>query len=142
MHANSKRAQRTLPKIFALNANTDKAKFLKTYTLTYLKEEIVAEQITRKLEPFRQFLEISAQHNGKIINFSAIAKDVGVDTKTVQSYFQILEDTLDIPARVGTSYFEKDFKLSYYQTYSGTEVDCFLGKIPRVNFLKVGKYTT
>jgi predicted AAA+ superfamily ATPase len=29
-----------------------------------------------------------------ILNYSKIARDVGVDTKTVQSYFQILEDTL------------------------------------------------
>ena len=84
----------TLPKLFDLESEIEKRKFLRSYTLTYIKEEIVAEQITRKLEPFRQFLEISAQHNGKILNFSAIAKDVGVDTKTVQTYYQVLEDTL------------------------------------------------
>ena len=32
--------------------------------------------------------------NGRVLNFSKIARDIGVDTKTVQSYFQILEDTL------------------------------------------------
>jgi len=32
--------------------------------------------------------------NGKVLNFSKIARDIGVDTKTVQSYFQILGDTL------------------------------------------------
>ena len=48
----------------------------------------------RKLEPFRRFLEVSAQSNGKEINAANIARDVGADAKTVQSYFQILEDTL------------------------------------------------
>src|SRR5262249_35827948 len=57
-------------------------------------EEITAEQLLRKLGPFRQFLEVAAQDNGKIVNFSRIADDVGADTKTVQSYFSILEDTL------------------------------------------------
>ncbi len=31
--------------------------------------------------------------NGEIINYTNIAKDTGVDVKTVQSYFQILIDT-------------------------------------------------
>ena len=48
----------------------------------------------RKLDPFRRFIEIAAQCNGEIINFTNIARDVGADTKTVQSYFEILEDTL------------------------------------------------
>lgn len=84
----------TLPAIFHLEDTESKLRYLKTYAQTYLKEEIIAEQVVRKLDPFRQFLEISAQQNGDIINFSNIAKDVGVDTVTVQSYFQILEDTL------------------------------------------------
>lgn len=67
---------------------------LRAYALTYLKEEIVVEQLVRKLDPFRRFLQVAAQANGKTVNFSNIAKDVGVDIKTVQSYFSILEDTL------------------------------------------------
>jgi predicted AAA+ superfamily ATPase len=59
-----------------------------------LKEEIWNEQIIRKLEPFSYFLEVAAQMNGRVLNFSKIGRDIGVDTKTVQSYFQILEDTL------------------------------------------------
>lgn len=84
----------TLPKIFHLQDPEDKMRYLRSYAQTYLKEEIVAEQIVRKLDPFRLFLEIAAQQNGEILNFSNIARDVGVDTVTVQSYFQILEDTL------------------------------------------------
>ena len=84
----------TLPRLFSLQDDKDKQAYLRAYALTYLKEEIVAEQIIRKLDPFRNFLEIAAQSNGKIINYTNIAKDVGVDTKTVISYFSILEDTL------------------------------------------------
>ncbi len=83
-----------LPKIFHLSDLEDKARYLRTYAQTYLKEEIVSEQVIRKLDPFRHFLEVSAQQNGEILNFSNIARDIGVDTVTVQSYFQILEDTL------------------------------------------------
>ena len=84
----------TLPRLFSLQDDKDKQAYLRAYALTYLKEEIVAEQIIRKLDPFRNFLEIAAQSNSKIINYTNIAKDVGVDTKTVISYFSILEDTL------------------------------------------------
>ena len=52
------------------------------------------EQFVKNLAPFRHFLEVAAQCNGKIINFQNIARDVGVDNKTVQRYYAILEDTL------------------------------------------------
>ena len=84
----------TLPKISHFTNDKERKEYLKSYSLTYLKEEIGAEQIVRKIDPFRRFLPIAAQCSGEILNFSNIAKDVGVDTKTVQSYFEILEDTL------------------------------------------------
>ncbi|MBF0105343.1 MAG: ATP-binding protein [Deltaproteobacteria bacterium] len=84
----------TLPQISTLKNKTDKASYLKSYALTYLKEKIQTEQLVRRLDPFRLFLEVAAQCNGHIINYSSIARDTGlVDHKTIQSYFQILEDT-------------------------------------------------
>jgi predicted AAA+ superfamily ATPase len=84
----------TLPKVFQFTDPEDRNRFLRSYALTYFQEEIRAEQVVRRLDPFRQFLEVAAQSNARILNFSKIAEDVGVDTKTVQSYFTILEDTL------------------------------------------------
>jgi len=84
----------TLPQIFHLNTEEEKQAFLTTYAQAYLKEEIRMEHIIRRLEPFRRFLEVAAQSNSEIINFTNIARDIGTDPKTVQSYFQILEDTL------------------------------------------------
>ena len=83
-----------LPQQFNLKNNQDKEEYLKAYTLTYLKEEIQLEQIVRKLRPFRKFLEVAAQMNTKVINYSKIARDIGVDTNTVQNYYSILEETL------------------------------------------------
>ena len=84
----------SLPGMLALEEVEDRKEYLRSYVKTYLKEEIVAEQVIRQIQPFRDFLEIAAQCNGQIINYSKIARDIGVDDKTVQSYFQILEDTL------------------------------------------------
>jgi uncharacterized protein len=84
----------TLPAILAFAADGDRAEFLRAYARTYLKEEVWGEHLVRRLDPFRHFLEVAAQCNGEIVNFSSIARDVGVDHKTVGSYFEILEDTL------------------------------------------------
>lgn len=83
-----------LPKLFELNSEEDKIEFLSAYAHTYLKEEVFSEQLVKLLDPFRKFLEVAAHVNGKIINISKIARDVGVDDKTATSYFSILEDTL------------------------------------------------
>ena len=83
-----------LPKIYSLKNEKSKMQFLQSYAHTYLKEEIWAEQFIKNLPPFRLFLEVAAQMNGKIINYSNISNDVGVDDKTIKQYFSILEDTL------------------------------------------------
>jgi predicted AAA+ superfamily ATPase len=83
-----------LPQIQSYQNDQDKFDFLESYCLTYIKEEIVSEQIVRSLDPFRDFLPIAAQMSGKPLNFSKIARDIEVDTTTVQNYFSILEDTL------------------------------------------------
>lgn len=84
----------TLPESILAETNEDSREFLNAYTGTYLQKEIQQEQWVRKLTPFRKFLAIAAQMNGKIINKSKIAKDVGVDDVTIANYFEILEDTL------------------------------------------------
>jgi uncharacterized protein len=68
--------------------------YLASYASNYLREEVWAEQLVRKLDPFRKFLEVAAQSNGKLVNFSNIARDVGSEVKSIQNYFSILEDTL------------------------------------------------
>jgi predicted AAA+ superfamily ATPase len=72
----------------------DRIRFLKSYCNVYLKEEIVAEQLVRKVQPFRNFLELAALQNSQIVNYAKFAKDCGVDITTIQTYFEILQDTL------------------------------------------------
>ena len=82
----------SLPEVWTDTEN--RAGILRAYAQTYLKEEVWDEHVVRRLEPFRRFLDVAAQSNGQIVNYSAIARDVGADTATVQEYFHILEDTL------------------------------------------------
>lgn len=79
----------------------DATKRLKAYIEVYMNEEIREEGEVRDLDAFERFLEVAAISDGEILNYSNIATDCGVSIKTVQSYFQILYDTLigyEIPA--------------------------------------------
>ena len=83
-----------LPRLLSLKSKTEKLLFLESYVQHYLKEEILQEQLVRKIQPFKNFLEIAAQLNGQTINYSKFARETGSDHKTIQNYFSILEDTL------------------------------------------------
>lgn len=82
-----------LPKAILTEVIEQRKAYLKSYVQTYIREEIRIEQLVRDLDPFRDFLEVAAQMNGKIINYSKIAREIGSTDKTVRSYFQILCDT-------------------------------------------------
>lgn len=83
-----------LPEIWNLPTDEDRADYLRAYANGYLREEIRAEQVVRRLDPFRRFLEVAAQTSGKILNHTRIARDTGSDPKTVQAWYEVLEDTL------------------------------------------------
>lgn len=67
---------------------------LNAYAQIYLKEEILDEALTRNIAAFSKFLEIAADQSGAIVNYSNIARETHVSVKTIQGYYQILEDTL------------------------------------------------
>lgn len=81
---------------------------LNSFLDDYLKEEIAAEALTRNLAAFARFLDVMGIMNAQIVNYASIASDVGVDAKTVRSYFEILQDTLigrflpPLPAKPGS----------------------------------------
>jgi predicted AAA+ superfamily ATPase len=72
----------------------DYRKSLQAYVRDYLKEEVFAEGLTRNLAAFSRFFDAMGYAHGELVNFSNIARDCGVDSKTVKEYFQILIDTL------------------------------------------------
>ena len=67
---------------------------LDAYVNTYLKEEILAEGLIRRLPPFSRFLKTIALANGEMINFTKLANDCQVPPSTVTEYVGLLEDTL------------------------------------------------
>jgi predicted AAA+ superfamily ATPase len=53
-----------------------------------------AEALTRNVGAFARFLEVAARQNGQVTNVSAITRDAAVSRQTVQTYFDVLVDTL------------------------------------------------
>lgn len=67
---------------------------LDAYVGTYLREEIQAEGAVRNLARFGRFLTVAALSTGEVLNFTNVARDIGVSPSTVIEHFRILEDTL------------------------------------------------
>lgn len=67
---------------------------LKEYVGIYLQEEIRAESLARSIEAFSRFLSVAGATNGKQLNYTKVGNDAQVPPRTVQEYFQVLEDTL------------------------------------------------
>lgn len=67
---------------------------LRSYIGMYLKEEIQSEGFVRNLSGFSKFLDVVGFSNGEMVDYTSVARDCGIDAKTVKSYYQILVDTL------------------------------------------------
>jgi len=69
-------------------------KSLRAYTQDYLKEEVFDDGLTRNIPAFSRFFDAMGYSHGELTNYANIARDCGVDAKTVKEYYQILVDTL------------------------------------------------
>lgn len=83
----------TLPAIYGLGTR-DAADVLRAYVDAYLREEIQMEGLVRNVGGYTRFLDLAAAYSGETLNASSVARDAGVAVRTVQSYFEVLEDTL------------------------------------------------
>ena len=81
----------TLPSVYLAENPKDE---LKSYVGDYMKEEIMAEALSRNIESFARFLETAACSNGEILNFEKIGMDAQVPSRTIREYYSVLEDTL------------------------------------------------
>ncbi len=84
----------TLPGLFLEPDQKDALKTLRSYSATYLKEEIQAEALTKNLEGFTRFLTIACAYSGQHIDYTKISKLSQVARTSIIRYFEILQDTL------------------------------------------------
>lgn len=67
---------------------------LRAYLEDYMTQEVQAEGLVRNLPAFSRFMEALRFSHGEMINYANIARQAGVDGKTVREHFSILVDTL------------------------------------------------
>jgi len=83
----------TLPPLLDRSA-PERQDILRAYADTYLREEIQLEGLVRNLGGFYRFLEVAGSASGELLNLSNVARECRLPVKSVQSYYEILEDTL------------------------------------------------
>lgn len=84
----------SLPGIFTEEDDSECANILKSYSATYLKEEIQAEALTRNIEGFARFLKVVGACATTFLDISKLASEAQVPRQTAVRFFEILEDTL------------------------------------------------
>lgn len=67
---------------------------IQSYIGDYLQQEIMEEAVVRQLDAFTRFLQVAALSNTEIVNYTNIAQECGLSSKTVKEYFSILEETM------------------------------------------------
>ena len=78
----------------AVRSEPDPDAYLASYVETYLREEVLQEGLTRNLAAFSRFLEAASFSQAAPLNVAAVARDAGMERRTVANYFQVLEDLL------------------------------------------------
>lgn len=78
----------------AVYPSKDYREDLQSYANLYLREEIMAESLVRRIDQFARFLDVAALQSGEELHYQGLSSDSGVPVRTLQGYIQILEDTL------------------------------------------------
>lgn len=96
---------------------------LRAYVVDYLKQEVFDEGLTRNVAAFSRFFDAVGYSHGDLTSYANIARDCGVDAKTVKEYYQILVDTL-----LGT----------FIQPWKRRQERQVIGKAPKFYLFDVG----
>lgn len=80
-----------LPSVYT---DPDPAAYLSSYVGTYLREEVQAEALTRNLDAFSRFLVGASFAQGSVLSIASTARELGLPRKTVEGYFDLLDDLL------------------------------------------------
>ncbi|MYA07026.1 MAG: ATP-binding protein [Holophagales bacterium] len=65
---------------------------LSAYVALYIREEVQAEGLVRRLDHFGRFVERVSFSHGAVLNIAEVARETHASRKTVEAYIGILED--------------------------------------------------
>lgn len=66
-------------------------KWMQSYIQTYVQRDVRQLKNITNLTAFNKLIQLCASHAGQIVNRDEFAKQIGIDSKTVQSWIGILE---------------------------------------------------
>jgi uncharacterized protein len=107
------------PDIITRKSSADR--WLENYIKTYVERDVRMIKNIGNLNLFHRFLKICAARTAQLVNINSISKEVGVDNKTIESWFSILESSY-IVFRLSPYYknfnkrIVKSSKLYFYDT--------------------------
>jgi predicted AAA+ superfamily ATPase len=67
--------------------------FYASYLTSYTEKDVRDYLKVDDLIAFRKFMQVAARRTGQMLNYSAMASDVGVAVKTIKSWFNVLQAT-------------------------------------------------
>ena len=79
------------PEIWSEKLNPQK--WLSSYIQTYIQRDVRQLKNISNLAQFSRFVFLCANHAGQILNRDELSRQIGVDTKTIQSWLGILENS-------------------------------------------------
>lgn len=79
------------PEIWSEKLNPQK--WLSSYIQTYIQRDVRQLKNISNLSLFSRFVFLCANHAGQILNRDELSRQVGVDTKTIQSWLGLLENS-------------------------------------------------
>lgn len=80
------------PALYA-NPETDAQIFYSSYVQTYLERDVQSILNVSNQHAFLEFLQVCAARTGQILNYSEIAKDVGISVNTAKNWLSVLESS-------------------------------------------------
>jgi hypothetical protein len=111
----------SMPEMYA-NESIEWEAFYASYVRTYIERDVRQLAQVGDVLVFTQFMIALAARTGGLLNMSSLAKDVGVDDKTIKRWLSILQDS-------GTIYLLQPFSLN---------VNKRIVKTPKVYFTDTG----
>lgn len=77
------------PRVVALHNNPEE--WYQGYIQTYLEKDVRDMSSIHMIEQFYTFLQVLATHAGNALNYTTVAKEVGVSPNTIRGWISILE---------------------------------------------------
>ena len=74
-----------------VDKKVERERYYSSYVQSYIKRDVKDFYNVEKPIQFFDFVSVSAALTGQLLNYSSIARDVGIDVKTAQTWMGILE---------------------------------------------------